>query len=73
MATEGVTSLSVLDRVSGRIIGSVTVPDLMKGRRQAAIREQERLRLFGTTTSPKTPKTLSRLHVERHCPKNQAR
>ena len=64
MATEGITSLPVLDRSSGRVLGSVTVLDLLKGRRQAAVREQERLRLFGTSISPKTPKSLSRLHVE---------
>ncbi len=64
MATEGITSLPVLDRASGRVLGSVTVLDLLKGRRQAAVREQERLRLFGTSISPKMSKSLSRPHVE---------
>ena len=65
MATEGVTAISILDRVSGRTLGIVTLPDLMKGRRQAAIREQERLRLFSTASSARTPETLrSRLSVE---------
>jgi hypothetical protein len=64
MATEGMTSLQVLDRASGKVLGSVTALDLLKGRRQAAVREQERLRLFGTAILPKTPKSLSHLHVE---------
>ena len=64
MATAGLTSLPVLDRASGRVLGSVTVLDLLKGRRQAAVREQERLRLFGTVVSAKTPKSLSHLHVK---------
>jgi CIC family chloride channel protein len=66
MATEGVTAIPILDRASGRTLGIVTLPDLMKGRRQAAIREQERLRLFSTASSPGTPESLrrSRLFVE---------
>jgi len=63
MATEGVTTLPVLDRASGRLLGCVTLPDLIKGRRQAVVREQERLRLFGWAVWPKTPPSTMRRSV----------
>ena len=44
MATEGVTSLPVLDRTQ-RINGTITLQDLLKGRSKAVVRESERLRL----------------------------
>jgi H+/Cl- antiporter ClcA len=44
MATEGVTSLPVLDRTQ-RIQGTITLQDLLKGRSKAVVRESERLRL----------------------------
>jgi chloride channel protein, CIC family len=47
MATESVTELPVLDRSTGRVLGNVALSDLMRGRRQAVVREKERLRLFG--------------------------
>jgi chloride channel protein, CIC family len=64
MATEGVTSLPILDRASGRLLGNVTLPDLMKGRRQAAVREQERLRMFGSAASPKSSMVRGSLSAE---------
>jgi CIC family chloride channel protein len=57
MATESVTELAVLDRSSGKFLGKVALSDLMKGRRQAVVREKERLRLFGIGIS-RPPKPL---------------
>jgi chloride channel protein, CIC family len=45
MATEGVTSLAVVDRKAANVIGTVTLLDLLKGRSKAVVRENERLRL----------------------------
>ncbi len=64
MATESVTDLPVLDRSTGRLLGRVALSDLMKGRRQAAVREKERLRLFGTGVSRAPKPVTSRSSVE---------
>ncbi|MGB6687328.1 MAG: chloride channel protein [Terracidiphilus sp.] len=45
MATEGITSLPVIDRKTAKVIGTVTLLDLLKGRSKAVVRENERLRL----------------------------
>jgi CIC family chloride channel protein len=45
MATEGIASLPVVDRVTQRINGMITLKDLLKGRSKAVLRENERLRL----------------------------
>ena len=42
MATTGVLSMPVVDRESGRICGSITVQELLGGRRRAIARESER-------------------------------
>jgi hypothetical protein len=46
MAIEGMGTLVVVDRPSNTVCGSVTLQDLMLGRRKLAKREQERLRIF---------------------------
>ncbi|MBV9574874.1 MAG: chloride channel protein [Acidobacteriales bacterium] len=46
MATEGKGSLPVVDRATQQISGTITLQDLLKGRRRAAAREHERLRLI---------------------------
>jgi chloride channel protein, CIC family len=46
MATEGVASIPVVDRVTGRVSGTLTLQDLLRGRSKAVVRESERLRLF---------------------------
>jgi chloride channel protein, CIC family len=48
MATEGTVSLPVIDRQTARIIGLITLQDLLKGRGRAMSREYERLRLIST-------------------------
>jgi chloride channel protein, CIC family len=45
MATEGITDLPVVDRKTERINGTITLPDLLKGRSNAVVRESQRLRL----------------------------
>ncbi len=45
MATEGLTSLPVVDRKTAQINGTITLLDLLKGRSKAVVRENERLRL----------------------------
>jgi hypothetical protein len=45
MATEGISSLPVVDRTTQRINGAITLQDLLKGRSRAVVRENERLRL----------------------------
>jgi chloride channel protein, CIC family len=45
MAVEGVASLSVVDRTTQEIGGTITLQDLLKGRSKAIVRESERLRL----------------------------
>ena len=42
MATTGMMSMPVVDRESGRICGSITVQELLGGRRRAIARESER-------------------------------
>ncbi len=46
MATEGVATLPVVDRATGDVTGTITLPDLLRGRSKAVVRENERLRLF---------------------------
>jgi CIC family chloride channel protein len=46
MATERVASIPVVDRVTGRVSGTLTLQDLLRGRSKAVVRESERLRLF---------------------------
>ncbi len=48
MATEGVSSLPVVDRATHRVSGQITLQDLLKGRGKAVVREYERLRLADT-------------------------
>jgi H+/Cl- antiporter ClcA len=55
MASEGVTELQVLDRSTGRALGKVALSDLMKGRRQAVVREKERRGLFGPRQGSEKP------------------
>ncbi len=43
MATEAVASLPVVDRMTQRINGAITLQDLLKGRSRALVRENERL------------------------------
>ncbi|WP_263355877.1 chloride channel protein [Acidicapsa ligni] len=47
MATEGLATMSVVDRDSGRVCGSISLHDLLRGRTRSVERERERLRLFG--------------------------
>jgi chloride channel protein, CIC family len=47
MAAEGVERLPVVDRAAGRVVGAITLVDLLKGRGMAVVRESERLRLAG--------------------------
>jgi chloride channel protein, CIC family len=47
MATEGLSSLPVVDRNSNKVTGDITLLGLLQGRNRSVIREQERLRLFG--------------------------
>jgi H+/Cl- antiporter ClcA len=46
MATTGVMSMPVVDRESGLVIGSISAPELLSGRRHAVVRESERSRSF---------------------------
>ena len=43
MATEALASLPVVDRKTGRMSGTLTLQDLLKGRSKAVVRENERL------------------------------
>lgn len=47
MATEGLTTLAVLDRETKLVCGSITLLDLLKGRGRSVTRESERLTMFG--------------------------
>lgn len=47
MATEGLSTLPVVDRENRTVIGTISVNDLLRGRSRAVERENERLRLFG--------------------------
>jgi phage shock protein PspC (stress-responsive transcriptional regulator) len=44
MATEGIDSLPVVDRLTRQVNGAITLQDLLKGRSKAVVRENERLR-----------------------------
>jgi CIC family chloride channel protein len=46
MATSGLASLVVVDRATQAICGTVSLQDLLLGRRRLVKREQERLRVF---------------------------
>jgi chloride channel protein, CIC family len=46
MAIEGVASIAVIDRTTGRVNGTLTLQDLLRGRNKAIVRETERLRPF---------------------------
>jgi H+/Cl- antiporter ClcA len=47
MAVSGVHSMPVLDRATKTVRGSVSVQDLLRGRRKSVHRETHRLRVFG--------------------------
>jgi len=47
MATEGLSSLPVVDRNSNKVTGDITLFGLLQGRNRSVVREQERLRLIG--------------------------
>jgi CBS domain-containing protein len=49
MATSGVSAMPVVDRSTKAICGHVTVQDLLTGRRRSVQREQDRVRIFGTS------------------------
>ncbi len=49
MATSGVNAMPVVDRSTKAICGHVTVQDLLTGRRRSVQREQDRVRIFGTS------------------------
>jgi CIC family chloride channel protein len=53
MATEGITSLPVVDRATRRINGTITLQDLLKGRSRAVVRESERLRMVSPFNDPR--------------------
>ena len=46
MATTRVTSMPVIDRDTGRILGSISAQELLAGRRRAVVRESERNSTF---------------------------
>jgi H+/Cl- antiporter ClcA len=46
MATEGLTTLPVVDRGTQTVCGEISLSDLLRGRTQSIERESERLRLF---------------------------
>ena len=46
MATEGLTTLPVVDRSTQTVCGEISLSDLLRGRTQSIERESERLRLF---------------------------
>jgi hypothetical protein len=47
MATEGLATLTVVDRGNQQVCGTVSISDLLRGRAKSMERENERLRLFG--------------------------
>jgi hypothetical protein len=47
MATEGLETISVVDRTTGLVCGELSLKDLLRGRARSLGRESERLRLFG--------------------------
>jgi CIC family chloride channel protein len=46
MATEGLETLTVVDRSSQQVCGTISLNDLLRGRTRSVEREKERLRLF---------------------------
>ncbi len=46
MATEGLTTLTVVDRANQQVCGAISLSDLLRGRSRSLERENERLRLF---------------------------
>ena len=46
MATTGLSSLVVVDRPTGAIIGTISLSDLLRGRQRSVQREQDRQRVF---------------------------
>jgi CIC family chloride channel protein len=46
MATEGLTTLPIVDRASRQVCGTLSLHDLLRGRARSVERESERLRLF---------------------------
>jgi hypothetical protein len=47
MAADGLQTLSVVDRKSQKVCGTISIGDLLRGRNRSVERENERLRLFG--------------------------
>jgi chloride channel protein, CIC family len=47
MATEGLDTLPVVDRRTGKLCGELSLKDLLRGRERSSERESARLRLFG--------------------------
>jgi CIC family chloride channel protein len=54
MATEGISSLPVVDRAQQRTTGTITLRDLLKGRTKAMVREHERLRLANASNNSRS-------------------
>jgi CIC family chloride channel protein len=55
MATSGILIMPVLDRETGRVIGSISAQDLLAGRKRAVERESQRrihFRLLGRREEP---------------------
>ncbi len=48
MSTAGLSKLDVVDRESNQICGSISIHELLQGRRRSIEREGERMRLFGS-------------------------
>jgi chloride channel protein, CIC family len=46
MATEGLTTLTVVERANQQVCGTISLSDLLRGRSRSLERENERLRLF---------------------------
>jgi chloride channel protein, CIC family len=46
MATEGLTTLTVVDRANQQVSGTISLSDLLRGRSRSLERENERMRLF---------------------------
>jgi chloride channel protein, CIC family len=49
MASSGLSSLLVVDRTTGAILGNISLADLLQGRRKSIEREQNRQRVFSAT------------------------
>jgi CIC family chloride channel protein len=48
LATSGLDTITVIDRTSKKVIGTIDAQDLLLGRRRSVQREQDRLRVFHT-------------------------